>query len=543
MDDFNADLIKTFCLEPLKSNLTIIDIFKLQCTKYNEAYKTFLKLEKRNNKSLSKLQSYIIDMELNPLSEYSKFISQNHFTNYFSDIDFVLGNVHLLNTKLFDNIYADRHYIANMAEQCIHYWKSLDKIKIDGVYLSEYYNQEMVQKFIDMLEKLKKLDESKLVGLNDGVYEKYNDFWDVHFIPNIKTVLMCLKSIKSKFKKDNDKIGVYKFPCLYEYLLESHISIKVRIEKSSTYTDIIAEYKEKKYITTATLIKWANLNITRIKNRIVEIAKNLFNKKQTSQLVSELDYKKILELFTNIESEKYSSPEEMANHHNLEIKKHIADFLNYGFKEYAPVTLTVLNDKTQAGGYYYANTFFLNVCNWDSHRKYEARALTLHETTPGHHLQIHTANYLKNIEYASLVYSSYFNGFIEGWGLFSEKLGNNSDLDSRQKLLTEFGSLEMEMLRTLRIVADLKLNAEGLSAANVIAYMSENLSMSVDGITAEVYRYISVPGQALAYRIGCEVFCYLHHAKFENSDKLSPESMQMYKDLINNGHCPLGWLI
>ena len=132
------------------------------------------------------------------------------------------------------------------------------------------------------------------------------------------------------------------------------------------------------------------------------------------------------------------------------------------------------------------------------------------------------------------MFGGYFNGFIEGWGLFAEKLHTNTDP------FVEFGSLEMEMLRTLRIVVDIQLNLHGAKIEDMIQYMSKYLTSGLPTITSEVYRYIAIPGQALGYRIGYEIISrYFFKSDSKINNKLSDKTIKKYNKMINHGPVPL----
>lgn len=144
-------------------------------------------------------------------------------------------------------------------------------------------------------------------------------------------------------------------------------------------------------------------------------------------------------------------------------------------------------------GFYYVNTY-----NLSSRPLYQLEALSLHEAVPGHHLQLALQAELTELHPMSR--ESNFNAFIEGWALYSERLGK--EIGFYQDPYQEFGRLSMEAWRASRLVVDTGIHWLGWSREQAIEYMTENTALSTHNIVAEVDRYIGWPGQALAYKTG-----------------------------------------
>ncbi len=144
-------------------------------------------------------------------------------------------------------------------------------------------------------------------------------------------------------------------------------------------------------------------------------------------------------------------------------------------------------------GFYYVNTY-----NLKSRPLFEIEALSLHEAVPGHHLQLALQQEMRDLpdfrRYAG------FTAFVEGWALYAERLG--LEVGFYQDPYANFGRLSYEMWRACRLVVDTGLHYLGWSREQAIQYMAENTALSLHNITAEVDRYISWPGQALAYKTG-----------------------------------------
>jgi uncharacterized protein (DUF885 family) len=144
-----------------------------------------------------------------------------------------------------------------------------------------------------------------------------------------------------------------------------------------------------------------------------------------------------------------------------------------------------------------AGFYFVNTTKLDTRPSYELEALSLHEAVPGHHFQIALSQELDLPDFRKF---GGFTAFIEGWGLYSERLG--LEVGFYQTPYTNMGRLSYEMWRACRLVVDTGMHAKGWTRQQSIDFMIENSALSLNNITTEVDRYITWPGQALAYKIG-----------------------------------------
>jgi len=145
-----------------------------------------------------------------------------------------------------------------------------------------------------------------------------------------------------------------------------------------------------------------------------------------------------------------------------------------------------------------SGTYQLNLSNLKSRPLYNLTALSLHEAVPGHHLQIALAQEVQN--QPEFRKNSNYTAFVEGWGLYSESLG--IDVGMYDDPYDNFGRLNYEQWRALRLVVDTGIHAFGWTRDKAINYMNENSGLSEKNIITEVDRYINRPAQALAYKLG-----------------------------------------
>jgi uncharacterized protein (DUF885 family) len=145
-----------------------------------------------------------------------------------------------------------------------------------------------------------------------------------------------------------------------------------------------------------------------------------------------------------------------------------------------------------------SGTYFVNTSKLNQRPFWEIPALSVHEGVPGHHHQIALQQELPLSDFRK--YGAFFTAFTEGWGLYSERLGIEMGLyDTPAK---DMGRLSYEMWRACRLVVDTGIHAKGWSKQQAIDFMTDNSALSAANIEAEVNRYISWPGQALAYKLG-----------------------------------------
>jgi uncharacterized protein (DUF885 family) len=199
-------------------------------------------------------------------------------------------------------------------------------------------------------------------------------------------------------------------------------------------------------------------------------------------------------------------------------------------------------EKTDAAGSYMSGTpdgarpgiFYYNAYDLPSRTTTGMETLYLHEAVPGHHFQISLAQ-----ENEALPAFMRFDGntaFVEGWALYAETLWKEMGVETDP--YQRFGGLDDEMLRAMRLVVDTGIHAKGWTRDQAIAYMLANSSMSRTDATSEVERYIAMPGQALAYKIGQLTILRLKDkAKAALGDRFDPRAF--HAEILMTGALPM----
>jgi prolyl oligopeptidase len=178
--------------------------------------------------------------------------------------------------------------------------------------------------------------------------------------------------------------------------------------------------------------------------------------------------------------------------------------------------------------------FNMNTYQPRDQRKYPIEALVLHETVPGHHLQVGLARELEGVPEFQKVFAA--SAFSEGWALYAESLGG--DLGVYRDPATRFGQMASELFRAVRLVVDTGMHAMGWSRERARGYFAEHVPAQS---LAEIDRYIARPGQALAYKLG-ELKIKELRRKAERELGPAFDLRTFHDAVLRNGALPLEFL-
>ena len=496
-------LIRVFNLEPNVNDVTPIDQFKTV-----RDFDKFLSVvhEYASKNELTDSEKYFFDIQTDPRRKFLEGISQTYFNNHFLSIYFILSNPVLITTKTFENLYRERHLLPAVTDYIIHLYQNLDP------EASRFFNKVLLEKFITGLD---------FPSLPDDVTSsEYKEYFKLFTEETTRLKAYLTELIKDPKWATHPEKGLSQFdPKYFQFAFEYNTGLKI------DSPDRFIELKQ-----------WAQMHLDKLMKEVDRTCDLLLTnpdekKKSTKEkmLIVGLD-----------PTQRWLSKQEMIDAHELCIAKYRRIFVaQHQFKEFNSPGLIILDNPLLAGGYYYKDRFYLNVCDWaQGNFKYDVETLVLHETVPGHHLQLDISYHSPNHNYLTTLDPTPCNGFCEGWGLFAEHLGD-ATFDNPWNY---FGYLQANILRTFRIVAEVLLHIEGESPTKVIELAQQYLTTSEACITAEVYRYLVLPGQASGYKTGLEVFKTIIKKKF-NVDQLTDltrnDLLEWYKEVLWQTERPL----
>ena len=205
----------------------------------------------------------------------------------------------------------------------------------------------------------------------------------------------------------------------------------------------------------------------------------------------------------------------------------------------------VFTEKTAPGAYYNGppmdgskpGTFFANLRDVAETPKFGMRTLAYHEAVPGHHMQIAIAQELKGLPIFRGIIP--FTAYAEGWALYAEQFAWETGYQKNP--LDNLGRLQAEMFRAVRLVVDTGMHAKRWTREQAIDYMMANTGMPEGEVVTEIERYLVMPGQALAYKVGMLKILELRE-RAKNSLGAKFDVREFHDAVLTNGSMPLSVL-
>jgi len=203
-------------------------------------------------------------------------------------------------------------------------------------------------------------------------------------------------------------------------------------------------------------------------------------------------------------------------------------------------------EKTSAGAYYQMGAlgggrpgiFFANLRDMNEIHKFGMKTLSYHEGIPGHHFQISIAQELKGVPIFRRMLP--FTAYAEGWALYAEKLAREIGM-YRDDPYSELGCLDSELFRAVRLVVDTGIHYKRWTREQAIEYMSAHAAQERESVVSEIERYIVMPGQACAYKIGMIKILELRE-RAQKALGAAFDLREFHDVILKNGSLPLSIL-
>ena len=509
--NISSNSIEAFESKKLKFNKSLIELNSFnydQLSRDNQLNYQLKEISLKNSIEASNYPSYY--MSLNQRGGVQSYYETGDRLVYKSKQDYEDWLIRL--SKYVDNIINTKNNLEKGLENGYTQPRLITAqviVQIDNILNSDLENNPYLKIFI-------KADNSIFNnGEKEDLIYRAKELIKINIIPAYKDLNNFLKNIY--LPNSRESIGLSNLP----------------------YGSLWYEYASRYHTTT-------NLTPDEIHNIGLKEIERIRN--EMEQIISDLewdgDFKSFLNYLRTSPRFYYDNADDLLNAY-LIMAKSIDPLLPKIFKvfprapygvipipaESAPFTTTAYYNAPAKGrpGYFYANLY-----KPESRPKYEIPVLTVHEAVPGHHFQISIAQELENVP-TFRKYQS-FTAFVEGWGLYSEELGEFMNLydDPYDK----FGQLTYDMWRAIRLVVDTGIHYKNWSREDAIDLFIENTAKSKLDIENEVDRYIAWPGQALAYKIGqLKILELRNKAELELGDKY--DIKDFHHEILKRGSLPL----
>ena len=455
--------------------------------------------------------------------------------------------------SFYDNVFFDDLKIMIKESKYL----SLDHVPIDSLnnfplsYIAslqgetdyEFTDKKSYQDFLNRFKGIPEITESILINMKQGI--KYKDTLPRIIVLDLRDQYnrfldFDIEAIKvpSYIKKDVFfSVNTYVIPSIKklkeflenEYLCKctDKIGLHSLTGGSSIYKGLVEEQ---------TLQGYTPKDIHNLGLREVKRLMNLIYKQKRK-----MKFKGSLEEFYKHTTTTFKDKKDIITYSN-KLQK---DIYNKIYPKYFETTLEekdlsdikkVSDNKSRLYAFYIGTkkrgTFYVNTSLYKSLNKYELKTLTLHETIPGHHLQLMLHNRSKDLPL--YIKSSHNTGYIEGWGLYCE---NFTDLHSDKELVWKY---IYELQRAVRLVIDTGIHAFNWTYQECFDYMKKYLLYDDKLITSEIIRYICIPSQALSYKVGELTILFLRDKYLE---KYPDDLKGFHKLFFDIGPCSLDLLV
>lgn len=404
---------------------------------------------------------------LESLEDYQKLLSRyGEFPRQTQEI------LEMMKQQIVNGLMPSNWTLVNVIEDFDSY-----QVPLNESVFYEPFNNIKINISEQQKEALRKEAEKRVLQDLLPSFKKLRDFFEAEYLPAART-----------------EDGVSSLPGgmeFYEACLRFHTSTDLTPQQIHDLGISEVERIKEEVFRTATELGMVNMTLAEISEKVRNDPKHKFSSKEElldtyRNAVYNVIYPRIAKIFNDIPDI------------NVTVEENIS---GSGYASYNSPSL----DGSRPG------TFFINAKIYDHHKKYEVTALSLHEAYPGHHLQSVAMNsnptipeflkYPNHYRYSDIPAKfSMHIAYSEGWGLYSEYLGNELGLyeDPYQRI----GRHSLELLRACRLIADTGIHALGWTRQQAIDYLKENTFKSEEGIKIDVDRYIVWPGQACSYKIG-----------------------------------------
>ncbi len=503
---------------------------------YEKSHHTLMRynydrLDEQKKLSYDILNWFLVDLMDGKSWQYHNY-SVNQVFGIQSELPSFMNSFHRINDEK-----DARHYLIRLSKFPVKFsqvLEGLEKREEMGIIPPKFVIEKVLKEMQDFING--RVEENILYSsFNEKLkFSKIDSTRHENYLAEAKneleqSVFPAYRSLISYFEKLYPKAtaddGVWKFPdgdAFYQYLL-----------KSNTQTDLRAEE-----------IHQIGLNeVARLQAEMMVILAEFGYPAENSfrQLMTQLSLEERF-LYPDVND----SYEQILKDYQS-IIGHTEEYLEKAFNRRPKAGVEVkrvpqFKEATSPGAYYYppaadgsrSGLFFVNERNFSEHLKYNMATLAYHEAVPGHHFQLALQQELKGVPLFRKFVP--FTAYAEGWAMYAEYLA--WELGLHEDPYSNIGRLDSELLRAVRLVVDTGIHHKRWLREEAIGYMVENTGLQLSDIEAEVERYIVMPGQACAYKMGMiEILRIRQKAMDALGDKFSlPE---FHDVVLGNGAMPI----